>query len=142
MRKLLVALMMVAFAATAFAADVTFSGSYEFNGRYTKNYNMNKNTDAAGVTTKGYTEGDSVTNSYYKHTFDLWMNVQTDKDTFFKSMIEFADYAIQGNGKYDGDGDYPTGDTFTLQRAWMGHNFGSVPSGGSHGKGCRRSHTS
>ena len=112
MRKLLVALMMVAFAATAFAADVKFSGSYDVNGRYTENYNLS--------------DGDAYKGGYYKQTFDLWMNVQTDKDTFFKSMIEFVDGRYAATKANAGDGDYIDGSNFELQRAWLGHKFGGV----------------
>jgi hypothetical protein len=113
MRKLLVALMMVAFAATAFAADVKFSGSYEFDGKYEKNYNQ-----VRGTTT------DEVSNQYYEHDFDLWMNVQTDKDTFFKTKLELLDASITGAA--GSDSSYADGTQFSVQRAWLGHNFGGV----------------
>lgn len=119
MRKLLVALMMVAFAATAFAADVKFSGSYEVDGKYQRNY--------------GLADSDVATNSYYEHDFDLWMNVQTDKDTFFKTKLELLDSTIgathDGNNKvvYPGsDSGYAGTTQFSVQRAWLGHNFGGV----------------
>lgn len=152
MRKLLVALMMVAFAATAFAADIKFSGSYEVNGRYTDNYNLNglagtvytgysslgDHTQQYNDTTKAWEvdpkgakgDADAVSASWYKQTFDLWMNVQTDKDTFFKSMIEFVDDKYANSKPNSGDGDYAAnglgGDNFELQRAWLGHNFGGI----------------
>ncbi|MCD8553644.1 hypothetical protein [Seleniivibrio sp.] len=142
MRKLLVALMMVAFAATAFAADIKFSGSYEVNGRYTDNYNLNGLSEhvytgyGTGTPTQEYQNGapvasdDAVSASWYKQTFDLWMNVQTDKDTFFKSMIEFVDDKYANGSPNSQDGDYAKnglgGDNFELQRAWLGHNFGGI----------------
>lgn len=128
MRKLLVALMMVAFAATAFAADVTFSGSYEFDGKYTKNYNLNSSVDSNGVAGK-----DAVNNSYYEHDLKLWMNVQTDKDTFLKVMTELVDYTVPAENTTVGTSDQSYADNtgtdgsgISVQRAWMGHNFGDV----------------
>ncbi|MGE4268120.1 MAG: hypothetical protein AB7F25_11850 [Deferribacterales bacterium] len=113
MRKLLVALMMVAFAATAFAADITFSGSYEVDGKYEKNYNL--------------ASEDVGTSQYYEHDFDLWMNVQTDKDTFFKTKLELldGDWVSSAGGK---DSVYQDSDhtQFSVQRAWLGHKFDGV----------------
>ncbi len=114
MRKLLVALMMVAFAATAFAADIKFSGSYEFDGKYVSNYNLN------GVTT----DDDAVSGGFYEHDFDLWMTVNTDKDTFFKTKLELVDSTISGAS--GSDSAYEAGTDFSVQRAWLGHNFGAV----------------
>lgn len=115
MRKLLVALMMVAFAATAFAADVKFSGSYEVDGKYEKNYNQ----------VRGTTD-EEVSNQYYEHDFDLWMNVQTDKDTFFKTKLELLDGSWIAPAKNGSDQGYADNTQFSVQRAWLGHNFGGV----------------
>ena len=110
MRKLLVALMMVAFAATAFATDITFSGAYEVSGKYLKN------TEAG--------EDNTLDHRFYEHDFDLWMKAQVDKDTFFKAKFEILDDTWQGSPK--GDAGYADATQFSVQRAWMGHNFGSV----------------
>jgi len=112
-----VALMMVAFAATAFAADVKFSGSYEVDGKYEKNYNQ----------VRGTTD-EEVSNQYYEHDFDLWMNVQTDKDTFFKTKLELLDGSWISGAKNGSDEIYADRDhtQFSVQRAWLGHNFGGV----------------
>jgi hypothetical protein len=110
MRKLLVALMMVAFAATAFAADITFSGAYEVSGKYLDNVEGSEDSD--------------YTQRFYEHDFDLWLNAQVDKDTFFKAKFEFLDGTWEGSPASDGD--YADQTQFSVQRAWMGHNFGSV----------------
>lgn len=112
MRKLLVALMMVAFAATAFAADVKFSGTYEIDGKYEKNYG------------EATTSGDVVTNQYYEHDLDLWMKVATDKDTFFNLKMELLDDSWDNNASNDAG--YATDTEISVQRAWIGHNFGKV----------------
>ncbi|MGE4319593.1 MAG: hypothetical protein AB7E96_11915 [Deferribacterales bacterium] len=114
MRKLLVALMMVAFAATAFAADVKFGGTYEFDGKYVSNYNGN------GLTG----DDDSVSGGFYEHDLDLWMQVNTDKDTFFKTKLELLDRTITGES--GSDTAYKANTDFSVQRAWIGHNFGAV----------------
>ena len=118
MRKLLVALMIVAFAATAFA-EVTLSGSYFARGSYFQNAaNMDKDTDDK--------------NMYYDHDFDLWINAKTDKNTFFKAKLELVD---EQWGTTDGanvsanpyNAQKGQGlETLALERAWLGHNFGAV----------------
>lgn len=113
MRKLLVALMLVAFAATAFA-DVTLSGSYKVRGNYVSNLDLDDTEKEKG--------------SYYDHDFDLWLKAQTDKNTFFKSKIEIVDEEWKVD--YAGDanaGDAPNAQsTMEVERAWVGHNFGGV----------------
>ncbi|XOB66288.1 hypothetical protein ACMC5R_05890 [Deferribacteres bacterium DY0037] len=110
MRKLLVALMIVAFAATAFATDIKFSGTYEVSGKYLKN------TEAR--------EDDTLEHRFYEHDFDLWLKADVDKDTFFKAKFEILDDTWQGSP--GNDTGYGNQTQFSVQRAWMGHNFGSV----------------
>lgn len=129
MRKLLVALMIVACAATAFA-EVTVSGYYNVNGVYEQNLaKVDKNTDDQ--------------NMYYEHEFKLWVNAQTDKDTYFKSKFEITDKTWATSGAAETYGTETTGtgsnNGIQLERAWMGHNFGiltldvGIMSGGGWG---------
>jgi len=107
MRKILVALMIVAFAVTAFA-DMKISGYYTAGGQYQSNLN---DTD--------FTNNDDV-EMYYEHEFKLWVNADTDKDTFFKSKLEIVDSSWNNSAA-----SYGTETThFQVERAWMGHNFG------------------
>jgi len=109
MRKLLIALMIMATAVTAFA-EVSLSGSYHARGSYYSNVSS-MDTDTDDV------------NMVYDHDFDLWINAQTDKDTFFKSKLEIVD----GNWTAEnvGGGNVENADQdIHLQRVWLGHNFG------------------
>ncbi|PLX65910.1 MAG: hypothetical protein C0603_13115 [Denitrovibrio sp.] len=107
MKKILVALMIVAFAATAFA-DVTLSGSYKARGNYMANMaSVDSDSDDK--------------NMFYDHDLDIWLKASTDKDTYFKSKIELLD----GQWKEDGQAT-KTGAEIQIERAWLGHNFGAV----------------
>lgn len=103
--------MMVAFAATAFAADVKFSGSYEVSGQMEKNY--------------GLLSDDVVSNQYYDHDFDLWMKVAVDKDTFFNTKIEVLDQ-VWADTQDAGEQGITDETQLQVERAWMGHKFGST----------------
>jgi len=107
MRKLLVALMMVAFAATAFAG-VSLSGSYEVTGAYKSNLDLDDAQKEKGGS--------------YDHDFDLWINATAGK-SFFKSKIEVVDTdwvnGTKGNARNEST-------NFLVERAWLGHNFGAV----------------
>lgn len=123
MRKLLVALMIVAFAATAFA-DVSLSGYYWVKGQYKKNIaSVDNNSDDV--------------NQYYEQEFKVWMKAQPDKDTYFKAKLQIADnsWAVNGKKPYSDNAstaDLATGSVtspdestdFQVERLWMGHNFG------------------
>jgi len=115
MRKLLVALMIVAFAATAFA-DVTLSGTYKARG----NYMSNMQTPMV--------DSDDDSSMYYDHDLDLWLKANTDKDTFFNMKVEMLDGQWkEAVADANGDPTVPatkTGDEIQVERAWLGHNFG------------------
>lgn len=119
MRKLLVALMIVAFAATAFA-DVKLSGSYSVTGMFKQNAaDMNKDTD-------------EDKEMYYEHDLDVWLKADVSKDTFFKAKLELADEKWGTIEEADvtsnevGANEGAQGNEIELERAWMGHNFGGV----------------
>jgi len=116
MRKLLVALMIVAFAATAFA-DVKLSGSYKVRGNYHQNLkSVDDNSDDKQM--------------FYDHDLDVWLKASTDKDTFFKAKLELADEQwgtkdgadVTSNEASTNEG--VQGNEIELERAWLGHNFG------------------
>lgn len=124
MRKLLVALMIVAFAATAFA-DVKLSGTYKVRGNY--DVNVSETND----------DSDDK-NMYYDHDLDIWLKASTDKNTYFKAKLELADEqwgtnegadvlsGEVGSNEHDADGTGDKNDTnsIELERAYLGHNFG------------------
>jgi hypothetical protein len=106
MRKLLVALMIVAFAATAFA-EVKIAGYYNVNGWYKSNIaSVDNDTDDK--------------NMFYEQEWKINLNAQTDKDTYFKSQLEISDNTIEKSVDYAGS------THFQVERAYLGHNFGAL----------------
>lgn len=110
MRKLLVALMLVAFAATAFA-DVTLSGTYKARGNYMDNLQT------------PLVDSDDDNAMFYDHDLDIWLKAQTDKDTYFQMKVEMLDGQWKERTD-DGINATKTGDEIQVERAWLGHNFG------------------
>lgn len=117
MRKLLVALMIMACAVTAFA-EVSLSGSYHARGSYFQNV-------------ESFDDDSDDKQMFYDHDFDLWIKAQTDKDTFFKARLELVDeqWGTLTGADVSSNEVVENTDTSTnieLERAWLGHNFGMV----------------
>lgn len=111
MRKLLVVLMVVAFAATAFAADVKLSGYMEVKGIYVENGEVNE--DSKGE------------NSWWEQDGNVQAKFIVDKGTAFTVRGDFRDgtWGTQDmKAKTNGYGE----EAFTIQRAFLEHDFGKA----------------
>lgn len=128
MRKLLVVLMVVAFAATAFAADVKLSGYMEVKGIYVK--------DGIGTDNNGDPAGDANDNgnvSWWEQDGNVQAKFIVDKGTAFTVRGDFRDgtWGTDGMGaKQPGAAGRLAGDNdetgFTIQRAFLEHDFGKA----------------
>ncbi|WP_265821949.1 hypothetical protein [Geovibrio ferrireducens] len=111
MRKLLVVLMVVAFAATAFAADVKLSGYMEVKGIYVENGGANE--DSLGE------------KSWWEQDGNVQAKFIVDKGTAFTVRGDFHDGTWgdpEMKAKTTGDGEAG----FTIQRAFLEHDFGKA----------------
>ncbi|QAR34201.1 hypothetical protein EP073_12535 [Geovibrio thiophilus] len=111
MRKLLVVLMVVAFAATAFAADVKLSGYMEVKGIYVENGGINE--DSLGE------------NSWWEQDGNVQAKFIVDKGTAFTVRGDFHDGTWgdpEMKAKTTGEGEAG----FTIQRAFLEHDFGKA----------------
>jgi hypothetical protein len=111
MRKLLVVLMVMAFAATAFAADVKLSGYMEVKGIYLENGDALE--DSNGET------------SWWEQDGNVQAKFIVDKGTAFTVRGDFRD-GTWGTpdmvAKSQGSGEKG----FTIQRAYLEHDFGKA----------------
>ncbi len=116
MRKLLVVLMVVAFAATAFAADVKLSGYMEVKGIYLEN---------AGVDKKSLGN-----DAWWEQDGNVQAKFIVDKGTAFTVRGDFRD-GTWGTPGMVAKSSIATGTTddeqgFTIQRAFLEHDFGKA----------------
>jgi hypothetical protein len=112
MRKLLVVLMVVAFAATAFAADVKLSGYMEVKGIYVENGGANE--DSLGE------------NSWWEQDGNVQAKFIVDKGTAFTVRGDFRD-GTWGTDEMKAKSNYSDGEQgFTIQRAFLEHDFGKA----------------
>jgi hypothetical protein len=112
MRKLLVVLMVVAFAATAFAADVKLSGYMEVKGIYVENGDARKDS---------YGE-----NSWWEQDGNVQAKFIVDKGTAFTVRGDFRD-GTWGTDEMKAKSNYSDGEQgFTIQRAFLEHDFGKA----------------
>ena len=122
MRKLLVVLMVVAFAATAFAVDVKLSGDFEVKGIYLENRDFSKNKSKSDYGTENWWEQDGA----------ITAKIGVAKGTSFTVRGDFRDgtwgtkeMQAKKPGKMDNQaGTDESG--FTVQRAFLEHDFGKV----------------
>ncbi len=111
MRKLLVVLMVVAFAATAFAADVKLSGYMEVKGIYVENGAALEDSDGE--------------DSWWEQDGNVQAKFIVDKGTAFTVRGDFHDGTWGTDdmkAKTTGDGEAG----FTIQRAFLEHDFGKA----------------
>ncbi|GAB1536501.1 hypothetical protein ADMFC3_21320 [Geovibrio sp. ADMFC3] len=111
MRKLLVVLMVVAFAATAFAADVKLSGYMEVKGIYVENGAALEDSDGE--------------DSWWEQDGNVQAKFIVDKGTAFTVRGDFRDgtWGTQDmKAKTNGYGE----EAFTIQRAFLEHDFGKA----------------
>lgn len=122
MRKLLVVLMVVAFAATAFAVDVKLSGNFEVKGIYLENRDFSKNKSKSDYGTENWWEQDGA----------ITAKIGVAKGTSFTVRGDFRDgtwgteeMQAKRPGKMANQaGTDESG--FTVQRAFLEHDFGKV----------------
>lgn len=111
MRKLLVVLMVVAFAATAFAADVKLSGYMEVKGIYIENGEANE--DSLGET------------SWWEQDGNIQAKFIVDKGTSFTVRGDFRD-GTWGESNMVAKTNSGDEGGFTIQRAFLEHDFGKA----------------
>ena len=108
MKKLLVALMVLAFAASAFAVDVKLSGDFTFKGKKIKNNTMLKNNE--------------VDYDYWEQDMNVLAKFMVSKDTFVTVRAAIMDRNFDNTGS-DGD---TTDDNFLIELAFMTHKFNKM----------------
>ncbi|WP_022852116.1 hypothetical protein [Limisalsivibrio acetivorans] len=105
MRKLLVVLMVLAFASTALAVDVKLNGFFKVKGGYFQN--------------KYFASDDTQTEQWWEQDGEVFAKFEVEKGTAVFVRTEFHDETWKSP---DGGAD----EDITVERAWMMHDFGSV----------------
>ncbi|MGA1861324.1 hypothetical protein OWM07_00350 [Deferribacter thermophilus] len=104
MKKLLVILALLAFAATSFAVELKLSGDFYVRGSY-----ISIDTDETNGVDEKY--------SYYDQDMNLWAKLVVDENTWVTTRFAIHDENWKDDSEDEAD------DDFTAERVWMTHKF-------------------
>ncbi|KAA0258330.1 hypothetical protein FHQ18_04000 [Deferribacter autotrophicus] len=112
MKKFLVFLALLAFAATSFAVELKLSGNFYVRGSYIKN-----GSDLDGDKKVDLQTSNAPSFSYFDQDMNLWAKLVVDEDTWVTTRFAIHDEDWKNANENDTD------DNIAAERAWLTHKF-------------------